>query len=134
MTTTPQVDYFEEEATSASIAGGGGTGTLDLTLSDMPPGRGIVRLHELVMDSDSVDFDVLIFEDSARTRLNRVVNIENINLHTVQIFGAGGGTQYEDRDIVAVTGTAIVYFSFVNTGAGANTITVRAKYLPYFAR
>ncbi len=134
MTTTPQVDYFEEEDTSPSIAGGGGTGTLDLTLSDMGAGLGIARIHELVFDSDSIDFDVQIFEDIARTRLNRVVNMINISTHTVQILGGGRGMQYEDRDIVATTGQLIVYFSFTNNAVGAEAITVRVRYLPFFAR
>ena len=134
MTTTPQVDYFEEEATSVAIAGGGGTGTLDLTLSAMAVGRGIVRIHELVFDSDSVDFDVQIFEDVARTRLNRVVNVETISTHTVQILGGGRGMQYEDRDITPVTGQLIVYLSLTNNDVGAETITVRVRYLPFFAR
>lgn len=127
-------DYTEVSGTSASIASGGGTGNLDIVLTDLPPGRSIVRIHELVFDSLSIDFDAALHEDDARLTLNRVVNIENINLHTVQLLGAGRGMQYTDRDVATETDQAELNFAFVNNDVANRTITARVRYSVYFAR
>ena len=127
-------DYTEVSGTSGSIASGGGTGNLDIVLDDLPVGRSLVRIHEIVLDSLSIDFDAALHEDDARTLLNRVVNIENINLHTVQLIGAGRGMQYTDRDVTLPADQAELNFAFVNNDVSARTITARVRYSVYFAR
>lgn len=129
-----EADYSEVEGTSASIAGGGGTGNLEVAITDLPAGLARVRIHEVIMDSTSIDFDAALHEDDARTRLNRVVNILTINQHTVQLLGAGRGMQYLDRDVALPTDTADLHFAFVNNDAGAQEITARVRYSMFFAR
>ena len=121
-------DYSEVTGTSAAIASGGGTGNLDLVLSDLPLGDGRVRIHEIILDSDSIDFDVAIHEDDARTRANRVTQILNINVHTVQLIGAGRGQHYQDREVLLPSDQGEIHFAFVNNDVGAETITARVRY------
>lgn len=121
-------DYSEVTGTSGSIASGGGTGDLDLVLSDLPEGQARVRIHEVILDSDSVDFDAAIHEDDARTRANRVTQILNINTHSVQLIGAGRGQHYQDREVTLATDQAEIHLAFVNNDVGAETITARIRY------
>lgn len=123
-----EADYSEVQGTSAAIAGGGGTGNLEIALSDLPDGLALVRIHEVILDSESIDFDAAIHEDAARTRLNRIFNTLTINQHTVQLIGAGRGVQYLDREVATPADTADLHWAFVNRDAGAQTITARVRY------
>lgn len=129
-----EVDYSEEQVTSASVAGSGGTEDNDITIAVLPPGRSLVRIHEVVLDSLSTDFDVAIFEATARTTLNRIFNVQNVDLHTVQLLGTGNGAQYRDRDVATETTQAQFFVRFTNNQVGAATVTIRIRYSVFFAR
>lgn len=128
------VDYLEVTVTTPSIAGGGGVRDEEIAITNIPAGSAIARIHEIVLDSASDDFDIAIFEAAARTTLDRVVFVENINLHTVQLLGAGRGSQYRDRDVALATDTADFHARFTNNQVGAATITLRIRYSLFFMR
>lgn len=127
-------DYLEVTVTTPSIAGSGGTEDSELAIAEIPVGEAIARIHEIVMDSDSDDFDLEIFEAATRTLLNRIVNIINVNLHTVQALAAGRGTQYRDRDVALPTDTADFHLRVTNNAVGAATATIRIRYTLFFMR
>lgn len=127
-------DYLEVEGTSGSIAGSGGTGALDIDITNLPSGSVIVRIHEVVIDTPSTDVDVRIFEDAALNILNRIFNLLTVNLHTVQVLGAGKGTQYQDRDSAGHGNTPRIHFDFTNNQVSAATVTARVRYSIFFAR
>lgn len=128
------VDYLEVTVTTPSIAGGGGVRDEEIAIDNLPAGSAIARIHEIVLDSLSDDFDIALFEAATRTTLNRVVFVENINLHTVQLLGAGRGSQYRDRDVVLATDTADFHARFTNNQVAAATITLRIRYSLFFMR
>ncbi len=128
------VDYLEVTVTTPSIAGSGGVRDEEIAIANIPAGSAIARIHEIVLDSLSTDFDIALFEAAARTTLNRVVFVENINLHTVQLLGAGRGSQYRDRDVTLATDTADFHARFTNNQVAAATITLRIRYSLFFMR
>ena len=99
------LDYLEAEVTSNLISGGGTVGDVALAMGVAPAGGAIAHIHELMLDSLSTDFDFSIFETAAREVLDRILNIENVNLHTVQLVGDEDGVQYRDRDASEFTDT-----------------------------
>ena len=126
------IDLHEVEDTAAAVAGGGGQADLQINIATLNLGLARVKVFELVGDSNSVNFDVELYEDTARTRLNRVIQILTINLHTVQRFL--NGAQYRDRDVALPTDQPIFHVRVINNDVGAQNITVRLRYLPFFAR
>ena len=127
-------DYLEATVTTPSIAGSGGTNDQELAIPEIPAGQAIARIHEIVMDSASTDFDLAIFETATRTVLNRVVEILTVNLHTVQTLAAGKGSQYRDRDVALPTDTADFHLRVTNNQVAAATVTIRIRYTLFFMR
>lgn len=127
-------DYLEATVTTPSIAGGGGTEDSELAIPEIPAGAAIARIHEIVLDSLSTDFDLAIFERATRLTLDRVVQILTVNLHTVQALAAGRGSQYRDRDVALPTDTADFHLRFTNNQVAAATVTIRIRYTLFFMR
>ncbi len=111
----------ELEATSAAVGIGA---TEDLTL-ETPTNRQIVRIFDVVGDSPGSDFDVAIFEDQARTQLNRIYLNTGNNLHFVDRLLEG--QDYRDRD-GGLGQTDKIYLQVTNNDVAAQDITVRVKF------
>ena len=124
MTTTPTL--LEVVSTSVAVPAAGGIANPEIAIDGLPAGFAIARIFEVVGDSDSVDFDVQIFEDAARTRLNRDFDFQTAVTHLVQLLV--GGQQYRDRDVVLATDLAEFHVRVTNNDAAPENITVRIRY------
>lgn len=115
-----RLDELEGKALGVTAAGG----TAGITV-ETPANMRIVKIFEVVGDSDSDDFDVEIFEDAARTRLNRVYrNITNDQHFVDRLLE---GLQYQDRD--GGDGQADrIYIRITNNAVADQDITVRVKF------
>ena len=135
MRTWDRIDFIEEDTTTVSVTGSGGTLAVEISMANAQvKGFDRVKIYELVADSDSTDFDVEVYEDDDLTRINRIIQITDINTHTVQRFL--GGAQYRDREITSVNALTTVpefHVNLINNGSAA-TIRLRIRYLPWFAR
>lgn len=127
------LDYLEAEVTSNLISGGGGTQDVAVSLAPAPAGGARARIHEIVLDSLSTDFNFQVFESATREILDRIVNIEDVNLHAVLTVGGDDGVQYRDRDVLVATDTPAFHLRFINNGVGAAAITVRIRHSPRLA-
>lgn len=111
----------ELEATSSAVGIGA---TEDLTL-ETGSNRQVVRLFDIVGDSPGSDFDVAIYEDQARTQLNRIYLNTGNNLHFVDRLLEG--QDYRDRD--SGLGEADkIYVQVTNNDVAIQDITVRVKF------
>lgn len=127
------LDYLEAEVTSNLISGGGATQDVAVSLAPAPAGGARARIHEIVLDSLSTDFDFQVFESATREILDRIVNIEDVNLHAVILVGGDDGVQYRDRDVLLATETPNFHLRFINNQVGAAAITVRIRHSPRLA-
>ncbi|KKN54170.1 hypothetical protein LCGC14_0595190 [marine sediment metagenome] len=111
----------EAEATFPEVGIGA---TEDLTL-ESPSDREIVRIFDVVGDSPGSDFDVAIFEDQGRTRLNRIYLNTGNNLHFVDRLLEG--QDYRDRESGPGEPNKI-YVQVTNNDVAIQDITVRVKF------
>ncbi len=127
------LDYLEAEVITNLISGGGATQDVAVSLAPAPAGGARARIHEIMLDSLSTDFDFAIFESATREILDRIVNIEAVNLHAVVNVGGDDGVQYRDRDVLVATDTPNFYLRFTNNQVGAAFVTVRIRHAPRLA-
>lgn len=130
-----RVDFWEAAHTFSNVGAGS---TADQNINIQDDGSGSVlrigfhrtKIFELTLDGPS-DFDVEIYEDDARTQLNRVFRIQNVADHRIERLL--DGLQYRDRD-APLLAVATFHVRVRNNTAGAANIVVRIRHLPFFAR
>ena len=113
----------ELEGVAEAVAGGGGAENITL---EAPSNVRIVQVMEVIGDSDSPDFNIDIFEDADRTRLNRIFRNVNIANHLVDRLLEG--QDYRDRDSLAGGQTDRIYVRVTNNDAAPHDIIVRVKF------
>lgn len=126
-----RVDYHEAETTISAVPANGSS-TADIPIPTLRKDFRIVRIYEVVLAGPS-SFTVELYENGARTLLNRVMRVEGIVNHTFQRFIEG--FQYMDRDVTPGLGQqATFHLTVYNNTASPADITVRIRYLPFYAR
>lgn len=126
-------DLIEETVTLAAVGVAPGVDGA-ANISALRVGFARAKIYEVAVDSTSGNFDVEIYENTARTQVSRLIQLAGVNLHSNVRFPEGA--QYRDRDISVLTPTTQpqFYVRGINNGGGAVTITVRIKYLVFVSK